>query len=213
MSAETATRTYWWDQYKVDLPAGVSGSVEIRPIVVTEEDATLGSLRAMFQGGRGRIQAGTVTGIYRNGSLWMSDTPDEIRDQMDAVRAARRIGGRVLVNGLGLGMFVKAVLAMDNVEHVDVVEIDPDVVALVGPTYAGPRCTIHTADALTIKWPVGAQWSVAWHDIWATLCEDNLEEVARLKRRYGRRVQWQEAWGEHLLRAERVRERRAGYGW
>jgi hypothetical protein len=86
------------------------------------------------------------------------------------------------------------------------------VIALVGPHYArDPRVTIHHADAYTIRWPVGIRWDVAWHDIWADMCEDNLPGMATLHRRYGRRVEWQGSWGRERILADRRRSRL--YGW
>lgn len=213
MSAETATRTApWWEQFKVDLPAGKHGQVEIRPIVVTEEDARFSNLRAMLHG-RGRIVAGTYTGLYRNGGLWMSDTPDEIQDHLPAIYEARSRAKRgdvtAIVNGLGLGMVVKALLGIEGVRHVDVVEIDQDVADLVGPHYAGERCTIHVGDAHDIRWPTGKTWTMAWHDIWQGITTDNAESMTRLKRRYGRRVEWQACWAQ----AEIDQMKRADRAW
>lgn len=195
---------------KVDIPEGVSGNVRVKRFEVSEQAAAMERLRAMI-GGHGRgVPAGWYTGLYRNGGLWMSDTPDEMADHFYVRREIAKRGGRVLIMGLGIGMLVKDALAMDNVEHVDVVEIDPDVIALVGPTYAGPRCTIHEADAFAVKWPVGTRWTVAWHDVWEHISGDNVEEMAKLKRSYGRRADWQACWAEDECRRANRDERRWG---
>jgi hypothetical protein len=70
---------------------------------------------------------------------------------------------------------------------------------------AAGRLTIHHGDALTYKWPVGTRWTVAWHDIWDTICEDNLPDMNRLHRRFGRRVDWQGSWCRDLIETERRR--------
>jgi len=136
------------------LPDGMMGEVEVRRIVVTERDVEVARMRSMFGGGSTAIRAGEYVGLYRNGSLWMSDTPDEQYDHMPVItNVAKHRAERVLINGLGIGMVLNAVLHMDCVQHVDVVEIDPDVVALVGPHYAelaeanGKTLTIHTDGA------------------------------------------------------------------
>jgi hypothetical protein len=49
---------------------------------------------------------------------------------------------------------------------------------------------------------------VAWHDVWANICEDNLPLMARLHRRYGRRVNWQGSWSKEVVLAAR---RRGGF--
>ena len=185
----------WWEKYKVNLPEGKVNDVEIRPIEIDQQTADFSMLRAMLNGGRGSIVAGTYTGLYRNGELWMSDTPDEIGDHLGAIHEAEARGGRVLVNGLGLGMVVKALLAMPNVTHVDVVEIDPDVIALVGPAYASDRCTIHLADAHEIEWPSDTRWTVAWHDIWPDISISNEASMDMLEGKYDELVDWQECWG------------------
>lgn len=191
--------------WKVELPEGKLGSVEIRKFEVPK-----GDIRNALLGSR-RTTPGVYTGLYRNGTLWMSDTDAEQHDHSPAKWEIDRRGGRVLVMGLGLGMIVKQALANPNVTHVDVVEVDPDVAALVGPAYSGERCTIHVADAYEIKWPVGTKWDVAWHDIWPTLSEDNLPEMAKLARSYGRRVGWQGFWGKSFLLD--IQRRNRGAWW
>lgn len=186
----------WWVEHKVDLPEGKSGDVEIRHFEI--ESSSVAQLREQMVG-RG-CPSGRYTGLYRRNYLWMSDTQAEIRDCLGVFSELRRRGGRVLMNGLGLGMTVKYALSLPNVEHVDVVEIDPDVAALVGPAYEGPRCTVYLADAYEMKWPRGTRWTIAWHDIWADICGDNAEGIARLKRMYGRRSDWQSAWAEYEVR-------------
>jgi hypothetical protein len=186
--------------WKVDLPEGKHGTVEVRRFEVTQQAADFERLRAII-GGHGRgAPAGWYTGLYRSNGLWMSDTRDEWFDHAEAAREMATRGGRVLVNGLGLGVIVKYALSLSNVEHIDVVEIDPDVIALVGPAYAGERCTIHEGDAYEMKWPVGTRWTVAWHDVWQNICSDNAPEMTALKRKYARRVDWQKCWVEREVR-------------
>jgi hypothetical protein len=210
----TALFATWREAMTVTVPEGKAGNAEIRRFTVARSESTLSYLGG---GGRG-TPPGTYTGLYRRSGLWMSDTPDERRDHMKVCYVAdRERAERVLVNGLGLGMVVAAFLAMESVSHVDVVEIDADVIALVGPHYeqmaadVGKTITIHHADAYTIQWPSGTAWDVAWHDIWRDLCTDNLAQMATLHRRYGRRTQWQGSWGRELLEYRRRFERRRGW--
>lgn len=193
-------------------------------VVVSQFDVgrdSLENLRAQLGGGRG-TRPGTYTRIDVDGRLWMSDTDAECRDHFAPIQKAKYASGagwgvepedhtptgRGLVNGLGLGCVVGAML--DWLDHVDVVEIDARVAELVGgwfeTEYPG-RVTIHVDDAYTIKWPTGTEWDVAWHDIWPSLCTDNLVGMGKLHRRYGRRVRWQGSWGKELLQARRRRER------
>jgi hypothetical protein len=168
-----------------------------------------------FRLGARAPRPGSYTRLLIDGRLWMSDTDAEKRDHLAALEAIRRLSARrVLINGLGLGMVVKAALAFDHVEHVDVVELDKRVACLVGAHYArDPRVVIHHADAYEQagRWPTGSRWDVAWSDIWPDLCTANLPDMARLRRSYGRRTEWHDCWGRELLLHRRTEERRRGF--
>lgn len=194
--------------HKVDLPAGELDGARIEQFEVTRDGSFLSALN-----NHGRhVRPGIYTKLTVDGRMWMSDTNDEWRDHTPAAwRIQRSDSRRVLINGLGIGMVLKAALDCEHVEHVDVVEVDPRVVALVGPHYDDPRVTMATADAYTKQWPTGTRWDVAWHDIWLDLCTDNLPKMTRLHRSYGRRVEWQGSWGRELLLRQRALERRRGW--
>jgi hypothetical protein len=117
-----------WDNYKVDLPEIDEDGVVVRKFTVSEKDARWERLRSLISGsGRGAL-AGDYTKLLVDGHLWMSDTSDEIWDHYLTInRVERPETKRVLINGLGLGMVVKAALDALNVEHIDVVEKDPRV--------------------------------------------------------------------------------------
>lgn len=204
----------FYDDMTVTLPEGTCGDTAIRRFTVERDN--LARVFSNSYGGRGRgLRQGDVyTGLYRKGELWMSDTPDEKYDHAEALHQAHaRQARRVLINGLGLGMVVKALLNMEHVEHIDVVDIDPNVIALVAGHYAemaaaaGKTLTVHEGDAYTIKWPVGTRWEIAWHDIWVDLSTENLPGMTLLHRRYGHRVAWQGSWGKELLLRRRKVER------
>ena len=142
----------------------------------------------------------------------MSDTPAEIRDLIEPwLKFKEPWVDRVLINGLGLGIVLKMALAQPHIQHIDVVEIEPDVIKLVAPSYDDPRVQIHAGNAYTIKWPKGQEWSVVWHDIWPNICTDNLEGMGTLHRRYGRRVVWQGSWQREYLQYQRRREQSCGW--
>lgn len=192
------------DIMKLDYPEAVDGDWSIERKTV--EDDHLGKLRSYL--GHRYTPAGTYVGLRHGRTLVMSDVPDEMHDHAEPYFEARRRGGRVLIHGLGLGMVLKAVLSLPNVEHVDVVELAPEVIRLVGPHFAeaaAGRLTIHEGDCFQMRWPVGSRWQVVWHDIWNTICEDNLPEMARLHRSFGRRADWQGSWCHELILAERRR--------
>jgi hypothetical protein len=100
----------------------------------------------------------------QGGEIVMEDSAPELRQHLPIWLQAH---GRVLVTGLGLGCVVRGLLASPNVEHVDVIEINEDIVRIVGAEFAdNPKVTIHHADALAFEVPDGCAWDFAWHDIW-----------------------------------------------
>jgi len=180
---------------KVTVPEGVSGCWAVERFTVTEH----GSMMSYITGrGRGTPQ-GEYTRLTCGRCVVMSDTPDEMRDHWQAVRNAR---GECLIHGLGLGMVVNACLLKPEVSKVTVIELEPDVIALVADHYRGlfgDRVEIVQADALTWEPPKNTRYNMVWHDIWPDICADNLDEMKRLHRRYGRRSDWQGSWSRNLL--------------
>lgn len=176
------------------VPDGERGDWKIDTFTVTEDQARLESMRAIC-GGRGyaAIRAGTYRRLTHNRrGVVMSNTRMEVMTNMDAYIAAT---GRVLINGLGLGMLLEAILSKPDVTYVRVIEKEPDVIALVGPHFADdPRVEIVQADALTYAPAKGEAFDYAWHDIWDAICEDNLAEMATLGRRYGKRRAARQGW-------------------
>ena len=190
---------------KVTVPEGTIGPWSVQRFEVTESEAKIGTLRSAFNG-RGAITPGIYTQLrHQRRGLIMSDTPDEMRDHYPAVRHAR---DHVLINGLGLGMVLATILKKSDVARVTVIEISDDLIQLVGPHYMGdPRVEIVHADAFEYQPPRGARYGAVWHDIWDDLCGDNLEPMTRLKRKYGRRADWQGCWGEDYIRHQLQRRR------
>jgi hypothetical protein len=201
------------DLMLVDVPEG-----ELDGIRVERFEVTANAIENWRLARDGRsCRPGTYTRLLRDGALWMSDTTAEQRDHMPAYRQMRiQVAKRVVINGLGLGMIVRAALSLEHVEHVDIVELDPRVVALVGPHYTrDPRVTIHTADAYAQAkaWAPGTSWDVGWSDIWGDVSTDTLVSMTKLRRSYGRRCIWHDCWGRAELIAIREREERQSVRW
>lgn len=138
--------------------------------------------------------------------IWMTDTPVEVADQMEFYDVAH---GRVLINGLGLGMMQEWILKdKPCVVHLDIVERDPDIINLIAPYFEpyGERVTIHHADAYKMEWPPGTEWDVVYHDIWPDISAGNLDGMKQLMKKYGGRALWQGCWArkqcEGLARKE-----------
>ena len=184
---------------KVDVPEGRSGDWEVARYTVSEDDAKRDEMHARIQAIQGRpyrpVPAGSYTRLTLHGDVVMSDTPSELHDHREPVR--RAVLGRVLVNGLGLGVVLQAVLDEPAVEHLTVVEASPDVIALVAPHWRaryGDRLTVVNADAFEWRPPKGARYDIVWHDIWSDITTDNLPEMRRLHAKYRMRCGWQGSW-------------------
>ena len=192
----------------VTVPPGEKGSAKVQRFEITEDDVLRARISS-FGSGRGSTEPGEYTKLLINGNLWMSDTHDERRDHLPALRQAAYYGPTdgnavsVLITGLGLGMVINAMLQLPRVGLVDVVESNQDVIDLVGPHYQemadknGVRLNIHHGDAVDRKGIFGSgdrHWDVVWHDIWLDITADNYEDMKSLRRRYGRYSRWQDCW-------------------
>ena len=148
----------------------------------------------------------SYTRLMRNGTLVMSDTPAECRDHIEAFYQAT---GNCLINGLGIGMILKNILQKSEVTDVTIVEISQDLIDLVSPYYTDPRVKYVCCDAFTYKPEKGKRFQMVWHDIWDNICEDNLPEMTKLHRKYGKCADWQGSWGHYQCK----RSRESNKGW
>ena len=171
------------------------------------------------------VPPGEYTKLIVDGALWMSDTPDEIRDHrklFSAVEEFYKEQGSVtiLLHGLGLGMALKGcVLESYGHARITVVEKDPRVAKHIGDFWKNqyPKTIIKVIndDALTWKPQRGARWDVVWHDIWIDISSDNFDEMSKLHRRFGQRCKWQSSWSRdrtlHERRMQKRHEHRYGF--
>jgi spermine/spermidine synthase len=209
--------TQLWRSAAFNVPRGQSGDWRVTRSAVTHKEAMLNRRQAEIFGGPLRYTPeGYYTALVKDpvssleGEIWMADTPDEREDHREVFEQCERRGGRILIHGLGLGLITYAVLSLENVEHVDVVEIDEDVLKLVAPSFNGPRVTIHHGDCFTYEWPNDARWTVVWHDIWLPMLETNLAEMDRLEARFAGYCDWQGSWGREWILQDRDRRQRNG---
>ena len=203
-----------WDDYQVDVPEGESGQWRIRRCEANKDDLGL-CIFNMHAGGRGIPPGTKYTELTRDGETIMTDTPAEIRDHYEFFGNIRYLttetyAPSVLIHGLGLGMAVNGAF-MNGAGHVTVVEKSPDVIKLVGPHWQGrygDKLKIIEGNAYTWQPETGQRWDAIWHDIWDDLSTDNLVEMAKLHRRFGKRCSWQGSWCVDILRVRRRREKR-----
>lgn len=178
----------------INVPDGISGYWAVETFEVKEMGA--GQISSLFRTGR-FVPPGTYKRLTYYNSVVMSNTPNEIRDCMRFIRAAC---GTILINGLGLGVVLKAILEKENIKEITVIEKSEDVIKLVAPTYKDSRLNIIHADAYEYKPPRGKKYDFVWHDIWDDLCTDNLKKMSVLHRKYGKRTKWQDSWSKALCK-------------
>ena len=184
------------------LPDGKSGNWEISSFTVKPEE--LSEMISIFKTGRG-VPAGTYKKLTRGGHVIMSNTPDEIRDFTPFLSNAK---GVILINGLGMGCLVKALLEKEAVEEIIVIEKSLDVINLVAPYFNDKRLTIINDDAFTYQPPKNKKYDYIWHDIWDDICADNLPEMAKLHRKYAKRVTcFQDSWSKGECQRQKRLER------
>lgn len=202
-------------------PYDVDGVVVDR-FEVSVEAASVDKLRVAFNPQRPdrSLDPGTYTRLTVDGCTWMTDTPAETRDLWMVDAAMSRFpwwdGGRrttMLVAGLGLGVVVNRAIRVHRMERIDVVERDARVVKAVGPHYEALAAehdvdlNIDVADIHEWKAPRGMTWDVGWFDIWATIDDEDMPEVKRLRDRFRTRLGWSGAWAQEDRRASRRRIR------
>lgn len=197
------------------VPAGGQGDVKIEHLEITDG----GGIHATLRGN------GTANGTYAIlkilDDVVMSDTDLERRSNLAAVAYAT---GDVLIGGLGLGMIVCPMLRKPSVNSITVIELNPNVIALVEPairrwgqTTLGRERTrvlsIVQGDVFTWKPAKGRKFDTIYFDVWPNISEDNLDGIARLHVRaksWKRPGGWMNSWQADNLRSRR-RTGRRGY--
>lgn len=193
---------------KVNLPEGQSGDWKIEIFEVSEQEAQFDNIRNLINARSRYMSPGRYTRLTYCGRVIMSDTHDEMYDHQFFVHRAK---GNILINGLGIGMVLKNVLLKPEVDLVIVNELSEDVIKLVASHYQDPRLTINHTDAFTWKPKNGLKFDNIWHDIWISRCTDNLEDMKKLCRRYGKWKTpngYQGCWSREQLEYYKRKERR-----
>jgi hypothetical protein len=180
---------------KSTIPAGEAGEWRVSKFTVKANDVGLYNLRLIRDGQSRRVvPPGDYTRLTRKGTVVMSDTPAEAHEHSVLYG---RAAGSVLLNGLGLGFGLSAILRKPEVTAVTVVEKSADVIKLVAPHIADERLVIINADALEWRPAKGIRYNVVWHDIWdEVLNSDHKPEVSKLRRAYGRLADFQWCWSQ-----------------
>lgn len=129
--------------------------------------------------------------LHNHGDLVMEDSLGELRKHLPIWMKAH---GRVLVTGLGLGCVVRGLLASKNVEHITVVEIDKQILRIVGHEFRGNhRVELIHGDALNFQ-PGQRKFDFGWHDLWTEGDEHLQVQHARLIKNLHGSCRQQGAW-------------------
>ncbi len=130
------------------------------------------------------LEAGTYCVLHevRNGHVdeWMSDTWLERSTNREILQDGK---GNVLLAGLGIGMVAAALCQKEEVDSVTVLEIEPQVIALVEPHIRHPKLTVLLSDAHRPPF-TGRFFDTVYIDIWINICSDNWEPMKSLLRQY-----------------------------
>ena len=189
------------------------GVAKVNKFTITEEEARFQNMRSLF--GREpyfmRVCAGEYVKLSVNGQLMMSDTSMERRTNYDFVHSAY---GEVMIAGLGIGLVLEALrekCKTGEVTRIVVYEKYQDVIDLVAWRYKDLPLEVRCADILEYKPAKGETYDTVYFDIWPTICEDNLDDIAKLHQRWKfhkRKGGYMDSWMCHYLRARRASERR-----
>ena len=190
------------------LPPGKAGDIEIDHFTFDKKMADTHRVTSMFSR-EAPIPEGTYARLKIGGTTMMSDTPMEQRSNRYVVRKAK---GDVLIAGLGIGMIVVAMAQDPEVKTITVIEKSADVIKLVEPhlhKVTKGKLTVIEADIFEFKPEKNQKWDTIYFDIWFHICTSNLDDMARLHRKYGRRKPedgYMASWEHNTLLAERRRE-------
>ena len=176
----------------IAVPDGICGDWRIESFTVSEGQAEQTLLRAAINGTDEYVPPGTYKRLMRGNVVVMSNTPMEVSTNSEFIRCAK---GKVLINGLGLGMILTAILLKPEVTSVTVIEVSAEVIDLVAPTFrTDPRVLIVKANAFDYQPAKGERYDAVWHDIWDHICADNIPKMHKLHGKYARLTNWQSSW-------------------
>lgn len=164
------------DLYEPVYPVGRIGDWEFKTAMIAGDRGYWGTVYGMRT-------LSFLLGPSANGpSTWMSTAAVEFQSQEIGIRAAH---GTVVVLGLGMGWAAANMALRDEVTRVTVVDINTDVINLMGqsgiieqlPAHAREKLTVVHGDALT--WRPDHAVDTLLADIWLKLVEPEKFDQAR----------------------------------
>lgn len=201
------------EKYPSELKKGVA---HIMRYNISKQEAEMFNMRQLFAGNGWltRISPCEYVKLGINGMLMMSDTPFERRTNEDFVENAK---GHVMIAGLGIGLILEALkpkIESGEVKDIVVYEKYQDVIDLVGPLYKDMPLTIRCEDILEYKPKKDERYDTIYFDIWPSVGDENLKEMAMLHQRWKTRKEkggWMNSWMCDYLRRERRNAQRSRY--
>lgn len=143
-----------------------------------------------------------------DGGTWMTDLPIEQKQHRECLQ---NMYGHVLVGGLGLGLAVNWLAAMDEVDEITVIEKSPEVIKLVSKHIKNPdNKPIHFVKADLLKWLERAhkkedKWfNSAFYDIWQADSENTFFNIVVPLRKFSVGVVDDSpvCWNEDVMRGQ-----------
>jgi len=128
------------------------------------------------------FKPGTYTILHGSLETIMSDTPMEIRTNVDIIRKAN---GKVLIGGLGLGLILLELQKNPEIESVLIIEKNQEIIDMVLPHLKlDNRFKVVQGDIFTFELSKEQKFDTIYFDIWNGICEDNYDEMKELHKRY-----------------------------
>lgn len=204
----------------LDLKVGDKKQVGIAHLhafeITKDETRSITNMRLVMDGGyMFRLIEGRYVRLLVNGELMMSDTSMEKISNRDFVANAN---GRVFIAGLGVGLIVNALrnkLLNGIVTEITVIEKYQDVIDLIAPYYSDLKINYVLGDVLDYKLPKGDLYDTIYFDIWPTISEDNLPEMAKLHNRFKFNInrtnsnKWMGSWMQKYLQQQKAKYSRS----
>ena len=167
--------------YPVTIPDCEKGDWKVRNFELRDMEFGLANLRSLRDGvPEAVVSSGKYVRLQNSNGVVMSNTQLEYRTNKPFIDAAH---GNVLVAGLGLGMVLNPLASKLEVEHITVVEVDPDVIALVLPHYEHIKNLTVICDDIMDFEPKesNVKFDVAMFDIWPCMAVENLLDMQVLE--------------------------------
>ena len=117
---------------------------------------------------RPRRSQGRLTSLFHDerGEI-MNNEPFEVEE---AAEFAAKCSGHVLVLGLGIGMIVRMLKSLPQVDQIYVIESEREVLDLIGPSVCSDRVKLYHANAYDNDAPKNLfgdrKFDAIWMDIW-----------------------------------------------